>query len=64
VKTSIARRQNHINELHKRASEADVKLIRLYEAVRNSIADLKDFILKKRVAGAIDAPMPSSRKIR
>lgn len=46
----IARRRTHITELRQRASEADAKLKRLYEAIENGIADLNDPALKGRVA--------------
>jgi site-specific DNA recombinase len=44
------RRTTHIAELRKRASEADAKLKRLYDAIENGIADLSDPILKDRIA--------------
>jgi site-specific DNA recombinase len=44
------RRTTHIAELRKRASEADAKLKRLYDAIENGIADLSDPMLKDRVA--------------
>src|SRR5499427_5635894 len=43
------RRTAHIAELRKRASEADAKLKRLYDAIENGIADLTDPMLKDRV---------------
>jgi site-specific DNA recombinase len=43
------RRTAHIAELRKRASEADAKLKRLYDAIENGIADLSDPMLKERV---------------
>jgi site-specific DNA recombinase len=46
----IERRQSHVTELRKRASEADAKLIRLYKAIENGIADLDDPALEGRVA--------------
>ena len=46
----IARRRAHITELRQRASEADVKLKRFYEAIENSVVDLDDPALKGRVA--------------
>jgi site-specific DNA recombinase len=36
--------------LRKRASEADAKLKRLYDAIENGIADLSDPMLKDRIA--------------
>jgi len=36
--------------LRKRASEADAKLKRLYDAIENGVADLSDPMLKDRVA--------------
>jgi chromosome segregation ATPase len=44
------RRTAHIAELRKRASEADAKLKRLYDAIENGVADLADPMLKDRVA--------------
>ena len=45
----IARRRTHITELRQRASEADAKLKRLYEAIENGVAHLSDPALKERV---------------
>jgi site-specific DNA recombinase len=42
-------RTAHIAELRKRASEADAKLKRLYDAIENGIADVSDPMLKGRV---------------
>jgi site-specific DNA recombinase len=36
--------------LRKRASEADAKLKRLYDAIENGVADLTDLMLKDRIA--------------
>jgi site-specific DNA recombinase len=44
------RRTAHIAELRKRASEADAKLKRLYDAIENGVADLSDAMLKDRIA--------------
>jgi site-specific DNA recombinase len=44
------RRTAHIAELRKRASEADAKLKRLYDAIENGIADLADPMLKDRIS--------------
>ncbi len=44
------RRSAHIAELRKRASEADAKLKRLYDAIENGVADLSDPMLKDRIA--------------
>jgi site-specific DNA recombinase len=44
------RRKLHIAELRKRASEADAKLKRLYDAIENGVADLSDPMLKDRIA--------------
>jgi hypothetical protein len=49
-KERAERRTAHIAELRKRASEADGKLKRLYDAIENGIADLADPMLKDRVA--------------
>jgi hypothetical protein len=43
------RRTAHIAELRKRASEAEAKLKRLYDAIENGIADVSDPMLKERV---------------
>jgi len=45
----IERRQHHVAELRKRATEADAKLVRLYEAIENGVADLGDPVLKARI---------------
>ena len=42
-------RTTHIAELRKRASEAEAKLKRLYDAIENGIADVSDPMLKERV---------------
>ena len=39
----------HIAELRKRASEADAKLKRLYDAIENGVTDLSDLMLKERI---------------
>ena len=44
------RRTTHIAELRKRATEADAKLKRLYDAIENGVADLSDPMLKDRIA--------------
>ena len=36
------RRKSHIAELRKRATEADAKLRRLYDAIENGVADISD----------------------
>jgi site-specific DNA recombinase len=48
-KESAERRTTHIAELRKRASEAEAKLKRLYDAIENGIADVSDPLLKERV---------------
>lgn len=64
--------RRHIAELRKRASEADAKLKRLYDAIENGIADLSDPMLKERVtelkairdqARADAAPTTTSRSV-
>lgn len=42
-------RTTHIAELRRRASEAEAKLKRLYDAIENGIADVSDPMLKERV---------------
>ena len=44
------RRRNHVAELRKRATEAEAKLNRLYQAIENGVANLNDPALKGRVA--------------
>ena len=44
------RRMAHIAGLRKRASEAEAKLKRLYDAIENGVADLSDPMLKNRIA--------------
>jgi site-specific DNA recombinase len=43
------RQATHIAELRKRASEADAKLKRLYDAIENGVTDLSDLMLKDRI---------------
>jgi hypothetical protein len=43
------RRTAHISELRKRAAETDAKLMRLYDAIENGVADLADPMLKDRI---------------
>src|SRR5271165_3247650 len=45
------RRRAHIAELNKRASETDLRLKRLYDAIETGIADLDDPALKERITG-------------
>jgi DNA invertase Pin-like site-specific DNA recombinase len=45
------RRREHITELNKRATEADLRLKRLYDAIETGVADLNDPGLKERLAG-------------
>jgi site-specific DNA recombinase len=42
-------RATHISELRRRATEADAKLKRLYDAIENGIADVSDPMLKVRL---------------
>jgi site-specific DNA recombinase len=44
------RRTAHMAALRKRASEADAKLKRLYDAIENGVANLADPLLKDRIA--------------
>jgi site-specific DNA recombinase len=44
------RQVSHIAELRKRATEADAKLKRLYDAIENGVTDASDLILKDRIA--------------
>src|SRR6202035_4355563 len=43
------RQATHIAELRKRATEADAKLKRLYDATENGVTDLSDVMLKDRI---------------
>ena len=43
------RQATHIAELRKRASEAEAKLKRLYDAIENGVTDLSDLMLKDRI---------------
>jgi site-specific DNA recombinase len=43
------RQAAHIAELRKRATEADAKLKRLYDAIENGVTDLSDLMLKDRI---------------
>ena len=45
------RRREHIAELNKRATEADLRLKRLYDAIETGVADLNEPGLKDRIAG-------------
>ena len=45
------RRREHIAELNKRATEADLRLKRLYDAIESGVADLDDPALKERIVG-------------
>src|SRR5450631_447912 len=44
------RQATHLAELRKRATEADAKLKRLYDAIENGVTDLSDLLLKDRIA--------------
>ena len=44
------RRPDHIAELNKRATETDLRLKRLYDAIESGVADLDDPDLKDRIA--------------
>ena len=46
----MERRREHIAELNKRATEADLRLKRLYDAIEAGVADLSDPALKERIA--------------
>jgi site-specific DNA recombinase len=48
-KERAERRAAHIAELRKRATEAEAKLKRLYDAIENGVADVSDPLLKERV---------------
>jgi DNA invertase Pin-like site-specific DNA recombinase len=50
-KERVARRCEHVAELNKRATETDLRLKRLYDAIESGVADLRDPALKDRIAG-------------
>jgi site-specific DNA recombinase len=45
------RKREHIVELNKRATETDLRLKRLYDAIESGVADLDDPELKERIGG-------------
>ena len=45
------RRREHIAELNKRATETDLRLKRLYDAIESGVTDLGDPALRDRIAG-------------
>ena len=45
------RRRHHIAELERRATESELRLKRLYDAIEAGVADLDDPALKERIAG-------------
>jgi site-specific DNA recombinase len=45
------RRRQHIAELERRATESELRLKRLYDAIEGGIADLDDPALKERIVG-------------
>lgn len=47
----LERRREHIAELTKRATEADQRLRRLYDAIESGVADITDPVLKERIDG-------------
>jgi site-specific DNA recombinase len=63
------RRREHLAELHKRITETDQRLNRLFDAIESGVADLDAHGLKERIAGlkAIrerPAPTPSAPRPR
>ena len=44
------RKRAHVADLNKRATETDLRLKRLYDAIENGIADVNDSDLKERIA--------------
>lgn len=46
----VERRRSHITELNKRATEAEAKLKRLYDAIENGLINMADLSLKDRIA--------------
>ncbi|MFK8251119.1 hypothetical protein [Ancylobacter terrae] len=47
----LERRREHIAELSKRATEADQRLRRLYDAIESGVADITDPALRERIDG-------------
>jgi hypothetical protein len=45
------RRKQHIDELQRRATESELRLKRLYDAIEAGVADLDDPALKERIVG-------------
>ena len=45
------RRREHLAELHRRITETDQRLNRLYDAIESGVANLDDPTLKERIAG-------------
>lgn len=45
------RRREHLADLHRRITETDQRLGRLYDAIESGVADLDDMGLKDRIAG-------------
>jgi hypothetical protein len=45
------RRREHIAELNRRATDTDLRLKRLYDAIESGVTDMNDPALKERVAG-------------
>ncbi|MCE4573519.1 zinc ribbon domain-containing protein, partial [Caballeronia sp. CLC5] len=46
----VTERRQHVAEMERRATEADTKLSRLYEAIENGVVDMGDPSLKARIA--------------
>ena len=46
----VAQRRLHVADLERRATEAEAKLKRLYEAIENGVLDMSDPSLKDRIA--------------
>jgi site-specific DNA recombinase len=47
------RRREHIAELNKRATESELRLKRLYDAIETGVADINDPALKDRIGGLV-----------
>lgn len=58
------RKQTHVAELNKRATEAEQRLKRLYDATESGIADLDDADLKQRIAALKDYARSSALRRR
>src|SRR3546814_20937909 len=47
----VNQRREHVADLERRATDAEAKLKRLYDAIENGVIDVSDSSLKDRIAG-------------